>query len=93
MPVLHRCGRSLPALTGKPGARPVRKQERCWQVSSWSAQHVSRAQDSQAATAEPGLLPALPWLADLGKFTSSLLALVSPSVSRCFTRRKTRQGP
>lgn len=66
MPVLHCGGRSLSALTGKPGACPVIEQERGWQVSSWSAQHVSCAQDSQAATVEPGLLQALPRLADFG---------------------------
>lgn len=66
VPVLHCGGRSLPGLTGKPGACPVIEQEGGWQVSSWSAQHVSCAQDSQAAAAGPGLLPALPWLADLG---------------------------
>lgn len=46
VPVLHHGGRSLLALTGKPGACPVIERERGWQVSSWSAQHISCAQDS-----------------------------------------------
>lgn len=66
MPVLHSGGRSLPGLTGKAGACPVTGQERSWHVSSWPAHLVSCAQDSEEATAGPGLLPALPWLADLG---------------------------
>lgn len=86
--------RGITSPHGQCGSHPSTAQERCWQLPGWSAKRVSSARGSQAVTAGPALLLASLRLADLGKFTSSPPALISPSVSHCSTLLcKTRQGP